>query len=297
VAEPSQPDPAPANIDNYLLSLSVTNCGWIRGCLQDNVTYHLKESHVVLRALIDANIRLSRATNQRLKRPILGDPLWGQFELEADTLIRDLPDGSTVLDLGGGRHCAYAKAVEPPGRVRLVAVDISPEELAANTDVAETCIADVAADIPLPDASADVILSCTLLEHVEGVAAAAQHMARVLRVGGVTMHLVPCRYSLFGTAARVLPFGPTLRLLHVLRPETKGVVEFPVVYDDCWPQALERDFRNAGFSHVDTRIIWRQTDYFEPVYPLFLLSLAYEWLIRLLHLRQLASYTVVRAVR
>ena len=71
-----------------------------------------------------------------------------------------------MLDLGGGRRCAYAKAVEPPGRVRLIAVDISPEELAANTDVTETCVADVAADIPLPDASADVILSCTLLEHV-----------------------------------------------------------------------------------------------------------------------------------
>ena len=76
--------------------------------------------------------------------------------------------------MGGGRHCAYAQAVQPPGRVRLIAVDISAEELAANTDVTETCIADVAADIPLPDASADLILSCTLLEHVEGVAAASQ---------------------------------------------------------------------------------------------------------------------------
>ena len=252
---------------------------------------------MVIRALINANISLSRATNQALKRPVLGDPLWGQFEREADELIRKLPDGATVLDLGGGRRCAYAKAVEPPGRVRLVAVDISPEELAANKEVAETCVADVAADIPLPDASADVILSCTLLEHVEGVAAAAQNMGRVLRPGGVTMHLVPGRYSLFGTAARLLPFGPALRLVHALRPETKGVVEFPVVYDDCWPQALERDFRDAGFSQVDTRIIWRQTDYFEPIYPLFLLSLGYEWLIRFLGLRQLAAYTVVRAVR
>jgi SAM-dependent methyltransferase len=252
---------------------------------------------MVTRTVINTNIRLSRATNRRLKRPVWGDPLWDQFNLEADKLIRNLPEGSTVLDLGGGRRCAYAKAVEPPGRVRLIAVDISPEELAANTDVTETCVADVAAGIPLPDASADVILSCTLLEHVNGVAAAARHMARVLRVGGVTMHLVPCRYSLFGTAARLLPFGPLLRLQHVLRPETKGIVEFPVVYDDCWPQALERDFREAGFSHVETWIIWRQTDYFEPVYPLYLLSLAYERLIRLLHLRKFAAYVIVKATR
>ena len=252
---------------------------------------------VILRTVINANIRLSQATNRLLNRPVGGDPLWGQFNVEADDLIRSLPDGSTVLDLGGGRNCAYAKAVEPPGRVRLVAVDISAEELAANTDVAETCVADVAAEIPMPDGSADVILSCTLLEHVDGVASAVLQMGRVIRTGGVTMHLVPGRYSLFGMAATVLPFGPLLRLQHALRPESKGVVEFPVIYDDCWPQALERDFRQAGFSQVDTRIIWRQTDYFEPVYPLFLLSLIYERIIALLNLRKFAAYTVVRAVR
>jgi SAM-dependent methyltransferase len=252
---------------------------------------------MILRTIIDANIRLSQATNRFLNRPVGGDPLWGQFNLEADDLIRALPDGATVLDLGGGKNCAYAKAVEPAGRVRLVAVDISPEELAANKDVAETCVADVAAGIPMPDGSADVILSCTLLEHVNGVAAAARQMGRVIRTGGVTMHLVPGRYSLFGMAALVLPFGPLLRLQHAVRPESIGVVEFPVIYDDCWPQALERDFRKAGFSQVDTRIIWRQTDYFEPVYPLFLLSLVYEQIIRRLNLRRFAAYTVVRAVR
>ena len=252
---------------------------------------------MVFRSIVNANIKLSRATNELLKRPVWGDPLWDEFNREADQLIQKLPDDATVLDLGGGRRCAYAKAVEPPGRVRLIAVDISPEELAANKDVAETCVADVAAGIPLPDASADVILSCTLLEHVDGVAAAAQHMARVLRSGGVSMHLIPGRYSLFGIAARVLPFGPLLRLLHVFRPETKGVVEFPIFYDDCWPQALERDFRKAGFSRVETRLIWRQTDYFEAVYPLFLLTLGYERLIRLFRLRKYAAYTIVRAVR
>ena len=95
------------------------------------------------------------------------------------------------------------------------------------------------------------------------------------------MHLVPCRYSLFGAhRRRLLPFGPLLRLQHALRPETKGIIEFPVVYDDCWPQALERNFRAAGFSHVETWITWKQTDYFEAVFPLYLLALTYEWLVR-----------------
>ena len=82
---------------------------------------------MVIRTAIDTNIRLSRATSRRLKIPP-GDPVSDRFNLEIDRLIRALPDGATVLDLGGGRHCAYAQAVQPPGRVRLIAVDISAEE-------------------------------------------------------------------------------------------------------------------------------------------------------------------------
>ncbi len=124
--------------------------------------------------------------------------VWRSFQEEAAALDRALPDRAVVLDLGGGRSCFYAKDVEPPDRVKLIAVDISPEELALNTGVAETLVADVAEHLPMPDASADLILSRALLEHVNGVPAAIREMARVLRPSGVTLHLVPCRYSLFG---------------------------------------------------------------------------------------------------
>ena len=95
-----------------------------------------------------------------------GKTLWQRFEREADTLIRGLPDGATVLDLGGGRRCVYAGSVQPPGRVKLIAVDISANELALNADVAETRVADVANELPMPDGSVDLILSRVLLEHV-----------------------------------------------------------------------------------------------------------------------------------
>jgi len=255
-----------------------------------------QEADMVIRAAIDANVQLSRSANRYLRIP-RDETLWNRFSLEAAALIRALPNGATALDLGGGRRCAYADAVQPPGRVRLIAVDISPEELAANTHVEETFTADVAAGLPLPDASADLILSRTLLEHVDGVPAAIGHMARVLRPGGAALHLVPCRYSLFGTAARLLPFGPLLHLTHAVMPQTRRVIEFPVLYDHCWPQALEREFRAAGFTRVETWVTWAQTGYFEAIFPLRLLAAAYEQVVRLLHIRKLAAYTVVRAVR
>ena len=88
--------------------------------------------------------------------------------------------GATVLDLGAGRRSAYAGYIEPGSGVRLVAVDISPEELAANTDVSETRVADVSKDLPFDDGSVDLVLSRALLEHVDGVPQAVRNMRRVL---------------------------------------------------------------------------------------------------------------------
>ncbi len=251
---------------------------------------------MTLRMMIDANVRMSRATERRLCLPT-DKTLWRRFEDEADRLIRALPDAATVLDLGGGRRCVYAGSVEPPGRLRLVAIDIAPEELALNQDVSETRVADVTSGLPVPTASVDLVLSRALLEHVADVPASIRHMARVLKPGSVALHIVPCRYSLFGVAARLLPFGPLVRLLHAVMPWARDQVGFPVHYDQCCPQALEREFRAAGFSDVQLWITWAQPGYFEAAYPLFLLHAVYEWIVRQLRLRRLAAYAVVRAIR
>jgi SAM-dependent methyltransferase len=251
---------------------------------------------VIFRSIVDANVRLSRATERRLGLQT-DKTLWARFELEAETLIRALPDGAVALDVGGGRRCVYAHAVEPQGRVRLVALDISAEELAENRDVSETCLADISGNLPIETASVDLVLSRALLEHVADVPSAVHNMARVLKPGGTALHLVPCRYSLYGTAARLLPFRPLLLLTHLVMPWTRGQVEFPVHYDHCYPRALKRAFDTAGFSHVDLWITWAQPGYFEAVYPLFILHALYEWAVRRLHLRQLAAFAVVRATR
>lgn len=252
---------------------------------------------MAIRTAIDANVKLSKATERRLRLPS-ENLIWRSFEAEAGALIRALPDGAVVLDLGGGRSCFYAKEVEPPGRVRLIAIDISPEELALNTDVAETHVADVADHLPMPDASADLILSRALLEHVDGVPGAIREMARILRPGGVSLHLVPCRYSLFGTAARLLPFGPLLRLTLNFAPWFRNLnFGFAVHYDNCFPEALEREFLAAGFSDVQMQISWSCDNFFIGVYPLYLLHALYEQMVRRLRIRRLAAYVVVKSVR
>jgi ubiquinone/menaquinone biosynthesis C-methylase UbiE len=248
-----------------------------------------------LRRLIDANVRVSRRIDRRIN-PDHGDLQRAFFAAVEDEMAR-LPEGSVVADLGGGRHCLYVDRLPADHPLHLVAVDISADQLAANTDVAECRVANVAEELPFADGEVSLVLSRYLLEHVDGVPAAATHMGRVLAPGGVALHFVPCRFSTFAVAARLLPFGLLLGLLHRVSPETRGEVEFEVFYDHCYPSALERAFYDAGFRRVEVRVEYVSTSYYWPFLPLFLLVAAYERLVRKADARSLAAYVMVYAER
>ncbi len=225
------------------------------------------------------------------------DPFWERFDEMVGAYSQRLPDVSTVVDLGGGRSCSFAAKVPRDRGVRIVAVDISPEELAANRDADECRVADVSRQLPFADGTVDLLVSRALLEHVDGVPHAVHEMGRVMREGGTALHFVPCRFSLFGLAARLLPFGPLKVLLHFIRPETRGVVEFDVRYDSCVPHTMQSLFRAAGFQDVEVVVCWSQSGYFLPIFPLYLVVAAYQWLVRRLRIESLAAYMIVRATR
>lgn len=108
---------------------------------------------------------------------------------------------------------------------------------------------------------------------------------------------MPCGYSTFGVAARVLPFGPLLRLLHFVSPDTVGKVEFEVHYDHCYPRAIEGVMPDAGFRNVTVDASHISADYFFPLFALYLLVWAYESLVRRLDARSLMAYMMVTAER
>ena len=223
--------------------------------------------------------------------------LYARYDADVGEALRALPAGALVADVGGGRTCSFAGQLPSDHSLTIVAVDVSAEELAANTTADRTMVADVSRRIPFADREVDLLVSRTLLEHVPDVQGAVREMARVLKPGARTIHLLPCRYALFAIVARVVPFGLAKRMLHLAIPSAKGVVEFDVMYDRGHPRALERTFAAAGFSDVAVECTWDQTDYFQALFPAFLLVMLYQRLAALLRLRVLASYAIVRATR
>jgi SAM-dependent methyltransferase len=246
----------------------------------------------LLDRFFQANSRLSARFDRRRD-----DVLYRRYDDDVARALEGLPANGTVVDVGGGRTCSFADRLPAGKDIRIIAVDVSREELESNVTAHETHVADVAQHIPFEDGEVDLLVSRTVLEHVSDVESAAREMARVLSVGGQTVHFLPCRYALFAIVARVVPFDLAKSILHRLIPESQGVVEFDVVYDHGHPRDLERVFIAAGFAHVEVECTWDQTAYFHPVFPLFLIVLLYQRVAQLLRLRVLASYAIVRAVR
>ena len=246
----------------------------------------------LLRQFIDANRRLSARLDRREDAA-----LYERYDDDVADALRLLPPGALVVDVGAGRTCSFANRIPATADLRIIAVDVSADELAANKTADETRVADVSRHIPFGDSEVDLVVSRTVLEHVSDVEGAAREMARVLRPGSRTLHLLPCRYALFAVIARVLPFDLAKRILHTVVPESRGIVEFDVYYDRGHPRALERAFSAAGFSDVQVEHTWDQAGYFHAFFPAFLLVLLYQRLAALCRLRVLASYAIVRATR
>jgi SAM-dependent methyltransferase len=108
------------------------------------------------------------------------------------TAVADLHDGETVLDLGSGAGADVlisAKRVGPAGRA--IGLDMTDEMLAlarANAEQAGTGNVEFVKghieDIPLPDASVDVVISNCVINLSADKRQVLRETARVLRPGG-----------------------------------------------------------------------------------------------------------------
>lgn len=217
-----------------------------------------------------------------------------------DAIARHLTSISgpaVVVDVGGGRECHFARFRPTEADIRIVAVDVSAEELAANEDVDDKHVADVTKELPFDPATVDLIVSEAVLEHLADTESFIFHCARVVRPGGAFISLFSSKFSPHAIANRVLPAGWSAVLLRTLVPGSTGRLGFPAHYDRTYASEITRLLERHGFSVADLRVSYYQSQYFESLAPLFVFSALYELCIRALGLRDLAAYVVVVAER
>jgi SAM-dependent methyltransferase len=113
-----------------------------------------------------------------------------------------LPDSGMLLDVGcgSGQTMAWFRGMRP--RWSALGLDVALDGLVAARELEEEVVAGSALDLPLPDASADLLITLDVIQHLPldgGDLKAFREMHRVLRPGG---------HVFIRTNAQAFPFTP-----------------------------------------------------------------------------------------
>jgi SAM-dependent methyltransferase len=142
---------------------------------------------------------------------------------------------SVVVDLGCGRGSMADQPAGPvfhdlrgPGR-QVIGIDPDPVGK-QNPLLDEFRLIEADGRWPLADASADLVVSDFVLEHVDDAPAFVAELARILRPGGAFVARTISRYSPLSAAARTIPNDEHSRLLRVLQPLRQERDVFPTRY-------------------------------------------------------------------
>src|SRR5947209_8158296 len=84
------------------------------------------------------------------------------YEAEVARYMNSRPK-QIVVDVGGGKSCPFAKRRDPAMKTKIVAVDISEEEVKDNRDVDEKRVADITRGLPFGAEEVDLIVSRSVL--------------------------------------------------------------------------------------------------------------------------------------
>lgn len=202
-----------------------------------------------------------------------------------------------VIDIGGGKTCSFAKYKNPDMMPTIVAVDISAEEMRNNCDVDEKRVANIMQGIPWGDEGADLLVSRSTLEHFETLHNFIIESKRVLKKNGYFIHLFPSKFTPFAIANQMLPKKLSKKLLHLLRPESKGISGFPAFYDKCYYSAFKSLLEKNGFEIVDIHLSYYQSSYYHFFLPLFLVSAIYDIILEAIGAKNLCAYLLVVATK
>lgn len=129
----------------------------------------------------------------------LTQPLWANhyriFRFFLDEFVPMIAAGERGAEVGVGHGLFHSEAMRGAPRLRTTLLDVSPTSLAMtrrmiaatglDPERATPVNVDVQKDIPLPDASLDVLLMGELIEHIEQGEAVMRAMARKMKPGGI----------------------------------------------------------------------------------------------------------------
>lgn len=211
-------------------------------------------------------------------------------------VAQHLGPGITVVEVGPGKGAIAPFPWSEHEDVYLIGLDPDPAA-AANPylDRFEHLTADQ--PWPLPDSSADLIVSRYVLEHVADPDDFLTNVARVLRPGGCFIFLTPNRAHPIMLMSRLVPYQLHVALLARAKGTDAGDV-FPTHYRANSRRALMRLARTHGLEVIHIEVSeFVPFGYLDFALPGFLAALSYHQVVTRTGLDRLVGLSIIGILR
>lgn len=182
-----------------------------------------------------------------------------------------------VADIGGGAHPLLdIEFIERHG-LEYYVFDISPEELAKADPRYRKVVFDITSDEKgfrkaKLRTDFDLVFSHMMMEHVQEPLKAHANFARLLKPGGLSIHMYPSKYNFPLFMNTLIPEALSLKILPLLQPNrkqegTEG--KFVAFYKHCGPptRKLRGVLKGAGFE-VERHTAYVGHRYYKRIKPL-----------------------------
>lgn len=253
----------------------------------------LKTLGGLLRAFLNANIATCKWIESKLPVAFTRSLLY-QHELTCAKFL-NADKSRAALDIGGGHLCPYAHRRDPELDSHIVSLDISMDQVKKNELADSKLVGDACGLLPFDVNTMDIVTSRSVLEHLYDNDSFIRESHRVLRPGGHSVHVFPCKWSPFAIINRLLPNKVASWLVHAIYPNWQAVCGFRVFYRNCDHDSMSNVFKSYGFEIEDVHLRYYQSIYFRFFVPFYLISLLYDLAIWKFDFKQLACQMIIVA--
>ena len=158
-----------------------------------------------------------------------------------------------ILELGGGRDPSFRLSDLPTNVSSYTVNDIDAAELAlAGPEYRKACF-DVTGNVDAFAGKYDVIFSRTLAEHVRDGKRMHRNVLKLLKPGGVALHMAPTLYAPPFVINRIIPEQLSRSILYAFFPHRRNDrPKFPAYYSWCLGnrQKMERMLSDLGYAQI-----------------------------------------------
>jgi len=195
----------------------------------------------------------------------------------SDALYRDmirkyLRPGHRLLDAGCGRYLKFCKELSSTARV--VGMDLETK-LETDNQSAPFGVRGDLGKIPFASDTFDIVISRSVVEHLEVPEQVFREFCRVLRPGGTLIVITPNKYDYVSVIAAVTPYWVHRALVSRLFRHTADDV-YPTLYRANSLSSIRKALTSSGFVEKELGAINHYPAYlmFSPI--LFRLGVLYE---------------------